>query len=92
MHSTAFDGERAMRTRARKLGVVCGDDDRAAFPGELTKRRGQIAASGGIERCRRFVHQKDVRLDRQGAGDRHALRLTARQFVWHRERAITDTE
>ena len=77
MHSTAFDGERAMRTRARKLGVVCGDDDRAAFPGELTKRRGQIAASGGIERCRRFVHQEDRRIDRQRARDGDTLRLAA---------------
>jgi len=75
MHSTAFDSELAMRTRTCKLRVVRGDDDGAAFRGESTKRRCQIAASGGIERCGRFVHQKDVRLDCEGAGDRYTLRL-----------------
>ena len=77
MNSTALDGELAMRTRARKIGVVRGDDDGAAFGGELTERCSQVTAPCGIERCRWLIHEKDVRLNRQCTRDRYALRLTA---------------
>ena len=77
MHSAALDAEFAMRTRARKLRIVRGDNDGAAFRSQLTERPRQVAASCRIERCRRFVHEKNTRVDRQRAGDCHALRLSA---------------
>ena len=66
-----------MRARARKLGIVCGNHDRASFAGEPAQRRRQIAAARGIERRRRLIHQQHRRLDGKRAGDGHALRFSA---------------
>jgi|GEM_PF-4045575 len=41
----------------------------------------QVAAGNGVDRAEGFVHQQQVGLDRQRAGDAHALRLAARQLV-----------
>jgi len=77
MHSTTSNAELAMGARAGKLRVVRGDDDGATLGGKLAKRRREIAAPCGIKRCRRFVHEEDVWIDRQCSSDRDTLRLSA---------------
>ena len=40
----------------------------------------------GVQSRRRFIRQDDPRPTGQRPGDRHTLRLLARQFRWHRDR------
>ena len=77
MHSTTLNAELAMGARAGKLRVVRGDDDGATLGGQLAKRGREIAAPCSIKRCRRFVHEEDVWIDRQRSSNRHTLRLAA---------------
>src|SRR5215208_1784182 len=60
MNSAAFDGERSVSARAHEIGVVCRHHDRSPIGRELTKRRGEIAAAGGIKRCGRLVQEQDA--------------------------------
>ena len=59
---------------------------------KLAQRRRQLAAARRIERRRRLVHQQHRRIDGQRAGDRHALRLAARQLVRQRGGALADAQ
>ena len=41
----------------------------------------QVLPDLGVERAERLVEQEDARLDRERAGERHALPLAARELV-----------
>jgi len=81
-----------MRTHACEVDIVRRDDDSPPVSGELAKSFREIAAACRVQRSRGFVHQQNRGLDRERPRNRHALRLAARKLVWHRSRAITNTE
>ena len=60
-----------------------GDVDRG--DAELALQRADLLAQGdadlGVERRQRLVEQQDLRLDGEGAGQRHALLLAAGELV-----------
>src|SRR5690606_28031170 len=58
------------------LHVVGDDDDREILP-EATDELLDLRRGDRIERRARFVHQKDLRFHRDGAGDAQTLLLTS---------------
>ena len=67
--------------RFREVDVVGREEQRAPGGGERAQGVGECAAAGGIERRRGLVHEQQRRIERQGAGNGHALRLAAGDLV-----------
>src|SRR5205823_8368717 len=67
-------------TAARLLHVVGDDDDRVLLL-ELADQFLNFGRRDRIERGTWFVHQHDLRFDRQGARDAKTLLLAARQSI-----------
>src|SRR5262249_9781918 len=65
---------------ARERHVVRDDDECRALLPELREKRHDVAAGGRVEVAGRFVGEDDVRLHREGPGDRDALHLAARKL------------
>ena len=70
----------AVRHVAREAHLVRDDQHRAAFLRQRAHHAQHFADQLRIERRGRLVEQHHLRLHRQGAGDRHALLLAARQM------------
>ena len=66
-----------------RLDLVVGDEDegRAEPHLQVLELGAQRLAQLGVERRQRLVHQEDLRLAHDGAADRDALHLAARQPV-----------
>ncbi len=64
------------------LQVVGGRDDRFAHGLELYHEIDQFPPASGIERGRRFIHQKDVRVARQHRGNGEPLLFPTTQLLW----------
>ena len=80
------DSSIAERNRSRAtvsdLHVVRHDDDRRAEARvQIADEREDLVAGVRVEIPRRLVGEEDRRIDRQGAGDRDALALAARQLL-----------
>ena len=72
-------------TEAHRLLLIVGDQDRGdADVGQQTAHLvAQLHSQGGVEAGERLVEQHDAGLRREGAGQRHALLLAARQRAGH---------
>ena len=68
----------AIRDARRLLHVVRDDDDRIRAL-QLVDQLLDALRGDRVERRRRLVHQQDLRLDRQRAGDAQPLLLAARE-------------
>ncbi|MCY1353754.1 hypothetical protein D9M68_483180 [compost metagenome] len=66
----------------QRLLLVVGDEDRrvAGAVVDLAQPLAQFLPDLGVERAEGLVEQQHVRLDRHGAGERHALALAAGQL------------
>src|SRR5438445_12024939 len=62
---------------ARGLLHVMRHDDDGVLALELEDEVLDLRGGDGVERGRRLVHQKNLRIDGEGAGDAHALLLAA---------------
>ena len=67
----------------QRLFLVVGDEHGgvAGLAVQLAQPAAQVLAHLGVERAERLVEQQHARLDRQGAGQGHALALAAGQLV-----------
>src|SRR5262245_837871 len=65
---------------ASERHVVRDDDERRALLPELGEEAHDVAASGGVEVAGGLVGEDDVGMHREGAGDRDALHLAAREL------------
>ena len=65
-----------------RLLLVVRDEDRrhVHVVVEAAQPRAQLLADGRVERAERLVEQHHLRLDRERAGERHALALAAREL------------
>ena len=61
--------------------VQAADDGEPLVGGDLADERHHLVARLGVERGDRLVGEEDARVLHEGAGDRHALLLAARQGV-----------
>jgi hypothetical protein len=71
----------AVGSRACELDLVAHHHHRHAGLAQLAHHLEHAADQLGIERAGRLVEQQDARLERERAGDRDALLLTAGQLV-----------
>ncbi len=82
LHAAVMHDGEAIGNRER-LFLVVGDENRgeAQTPLERANFLAHFGAQLGIEIRERFVEQEHVGTNRQRAGDRHALLLTARELA-----------
>ena len=73
-----LEAQPSRRPRPGEFFVVRGNHERPALTCQASNQLAEFAAAHRIERRRRLVHQEHRRIDRERAGDRHALRFAAR--------------
>ena len=73
---------------AMRLDVMGGDEHRGAEPVELEEEPQQALGEGGIDIAGRLVGEEELRLGDDGARDRGALLLAARQYGRHDARLL----
>ena len=77
---------------AGKAHLVRHHDHSHAITCQVAHDAQDVANKLGVERRRGLVKEHDVRVHRQGAGDRHALLLTARELARHKVDALGKTD
>ena len=82
--------DHAMREGARKLLVVRHAEQREPFGAQPAQQRDELADALTVERARGLVHEQRLGREREGARDRGALLLAARQLVRARVGARRD--
>ena len=75
----------------RDVALVRDENDGVPALVQIFKQRHNFFARFRIQIAGRFIRQNDGRLIHEGAGDRYALALTARQFVWFMIHPIAQT-
>ena len=77
---------------ARELHLVRDDDHRPALPGQFADDAEHLRLARRVEGGSGLVEQDHLRVHRQGAGDGHALPLTAGKAVRHRMQHLAQTD
>ena len=77
---------------AGKAHLVRHHDHSHAITCQVAHDAQDVANKLGVERRRGLVKEHDVRVHRQGAGDRHALLLTARELARHKVDTLGKTD